>query len=54
MTNAEKEVIRRAALVASWIDSVYKTDNPTAARELDDLRVAVELLPEELRHGYTV
>jgi hypothetical protein len=47
MTRAEENVIRRAALVASWLPNVYATTSVGAARELDNLRRAVQRLDDE-------
>ena len=47
MTKAEQNVIRRAALVASWLPEVYRTHKAAAAVELYDLRVAVKELEAE-------
>jgi hypothetical protein len=47
VTKAESNVIRRAALVASWLPEVYTAENEAARRDLNDLRVAVEALDRE-------
>jgi len=44
LTARQNEVINRARLVASWKPDVDETDNPSAALELEQLRMAVDAL----------